>query len=156
MKNHTQRCEWDMVLSPRPGDIEQLALGNDDNALLGDQQPALAVVVGVVTDRGVRRDLDVLVDDRPADAAVAADIHALKQDRVLDHGVTVDTDVWRQDAVPDVTARDDAALADQAIVSLAAAGGSRRAEIAEDEFRRGQLRLIGANRPLAVVQVQYR
>src|SRR5438309_1646844 len=87
--------------------LERLALGDDDHALLGDLEAALAVVVGVVADGRVRRDLDVLVDDGPADAAVPADVHPLEQDRVLDGGVTVDADVGRQDAVADVAARDD-------------------------------------------------
>ena len=44
---------------------------------------ALAVLLEVVADGRVRRDLDVLVDDRAADPAVPADVHVLEQDRVL-------------------------------------------------------------------------
>src|SRR5262249_43963440 len=102
--------------------LGQFGLGDDDDALLGHLEAALPVVLQVVADRRVRRDLDLLVDDRPADAAVAADVHAVEQDRVLDQGEAVDADVGRQDALADVAAGDDAALADHAVVGLAAAG----------------------------------
>ena len=54
----------------------------------------------------------------------------------------------------DLAAGDDRALADDAVQRLAAAGG--RAPLGEDELRRRQVGLIGADRPAMVVQVQLR
>src|SRR6266849_5614610 len=93
------------------GAVERLALGDDDDALLGDLEAALAIVIRMDADGRVRRDLDVLVDDGLLDAAVAADVDALEQDRVLYNGEAVDADARGQNAVADMAARDDAALA---------------------------------------------
>src|SRR5262249_34630053 len=136
--------------------VGQLGLADDDDAVVGDDEAAAAVLVEVVADARVGRDLDVLVDDGPADAAVSADVHAVEQDRVLDHGEAVDAHVGRQDALADVSAAEDAALADHAVVRLAAADVAAVPLFVEDELRRRQLRLVGADRPLAVVQVQHR
>src|SRR5262249_57916601 len=125
----------------------QLRLGDDDDALLGQQEAAGPVLVGVVADGRVRRDADVLVDDGPPDAAVPADVDAVEQDGALHHGEAVDADVGRQDAAADVAAGDDAPLADHAVVGLAAAGVLAVALVGEDELGRGYLRLGGAEVP---------
>src|SRR4051812_4685923 len=72
-----------ILLSPfdvRCERLGQLGLGDDDHPLVRHLEAALPVVVQVVADGGVRRDLHVLVDNRPADAAVPADVHAVEQD----------------------------------------------------------------------------
>src|SRR5579885_409804 len=120
--------------------LGQFRLGDHDDAPLGDQEAAAAVVLQVVTNRGVRRNPHVLVDDRLADVAMPADVHTIEKDRILDPGIAVDTDIRRQDAAAHVAAADDAALADHAVVGLAAAGAFRRPLVAEDELRRRQLR----------------
>ena len=101
------------------------------------------------------RDLHVLVDDGPANTAVPADVDAIEQDRRFDDGVAVDAHVGRQNAAANVAAADDAALTNHAVVGFAAPR-SLAGTIVEDELRRRQLRLIGADRPFAVVQVQHR
>src|SRR4051794_2849893 len=92
--------------------VERLALGDNDNALLGHQEAAFAVVGWVMAEDGVRWYAHVLVDNRPANAAVPAHLDAVEQDRILDHGVTVDANARRQNTVPHVAAGDDAALRD--------------------------------------------
>src|SRR4051794_38933250 len=69
--------------------VEGLALGDDDDPLLADKEAALPVVLLVVADGGVRGNLHVLVDDRPANAAVPSDLDAVEEDRVLDVGIAV-------------------------------------------------------------------
>src|SRR5262249_53405567 len=129
-------------------------LGDDDDALLGDDEAALLVVFEVVADGGALGDVHVLVDDGLADAAVAAAGDALEQDRVFDEGETVDADVGGEKAMASMAALSHGAWADHAVVGLAAAGVGAPALVAKDEFGRGQLRLMGADGPIAVVKVQ--
>src|SRR3954452_22771375 len=55
--------------------LGQLGLGDDDDALVGDGEAALAVPLQVVADRRAGGHARLLVDDGPADAAVPADVH---------------------------------------------------------------------------------
>ena len=50
-------------------------------------------MVEVVAHGGVGRDADVLVDDRPANAAMAADVDAVEEDGVFHQGEAVDADI---------------------------------------------------------------
>ena len=80
-----------------------------------------------------------------------ADAHAGHQDRLLDAAEAVDAHVGAEDAARDPAARDDAARRDQRVERLALA-----AVFGKHELRRRRLRLIGAQRPLRVVQVELR
>src|SRR3954452_22182291 len=90
---------WDLGFPrspPRLGEHLRLRpLGDHHDPRLGQREPPLAVVLGVVPDGGVRRHLHVLVDDRPPDPGVSADVDPVVQDRLLDHRVAVDSDVRR-------------------------------------------------------------
>src|SRR5579864_8849771 len=73
--------EWctDTVLPSLGKALGQFRLGDHDDALFGHQEAAAAVVLQVVTDGGILRDLHVLVDDRLANVAMPADVHAIEE-----------------------------------------------------------------------------
>src|SRR5439155_901581 len=102
--------------------LGRLRFRDDHDALLRHHEAAPPVVVQIVTDGGILRNPHVLVHDHAAEPAVPADVDALEQDRIFDVGKTVHAHVRRQDAAANVAAADDAALADHAVVGLAAAG----------------------------------
>ena len=86
-----------------------------------------------------------------ADPGVAADLDAVEEDRVLDQRVGVDPHAGGEDRAVDLAAGDDRALADDRVVRRAPAVG-----VGVDELRRGHRRLVGVDRPVAVVEVQDR
>src|SRR5262245_3845832 len=104
----------------------------------------------------MRRNRHILVDYGLANLTVPADLHAVEQDGTLDDRVAVDAHIRRQDAPAHVTARDDATLTDHAIVRLAPADMAPRTLVAEDKLGRRQLRLVRADRPFIVVQIEHR
>src|SRR5262249_33117433 len=77
-------------LPPPRKRLRQLRLGDHDHALFRHREAAPAVLVQVVADGGILRDLHVLVHDRPADPAVPPDVNAVEEDGRLDLRVTVD------------------------------------------------------------------
>src|SRR5438270_457054 len=88
----------------------QFGLGNDNDALLGDHEAALAIMVEVVADGRILRNLHVLVDNRAANAAMATHVNALEQNGRLHQGKAIDAHVRRQNAPAHVAAADDGAL----------------------------------------------
>src|SRR5262249_17563794 len=93
-------------------------------------------------------------DDGAADPAIAADINAVEQNRILHQCITVDADIGRENAPTHVAAADDTSLADHAIMRLTATRVLAIAFVEEDKLGGRQLRLVGSDRPLAIVQVQ--
>src|SRR5262249_29165473 len=92
------------TLLPLREALRQLGLGDDDHALIRYGEATLPVMVQVVADCRVGRDLDLLVDNGPANAAMPADIHAIEQDGAVYLRPAIDADVRRQDASADVAA----------------------------------------------------
>jgi hypothetical protein len=131
--------------------LEVLALGDDGDAFLGDGQAAGQVGGAVPADVEAWGDLDVLVDDRAANPRVPADLDAVEEDRILDQREAVDPDARREDAPVDLASGDDRPLADDRVERRTPA-----VRVGVDELGRGVGRLVGVDRPVAVVQVQDR
>src|SRR5678815_1144170 len=68
--------------SARTRSLDLRALRDDDRAFVRDEEAA-AILLAVVADDRLRRDLDVLVDDGPLDLHVAADLHAVEEDALF-------------------------------------------------------------------------
>ena len=83
---------------------------------------------------------------------VAADADAGHQDGLLDVAEAVHAHVRAEDAADDAAAGDDAAGRDDRVERLAAPP----AFLGEHELRRRRLRLIGAERPFRIVEVELR
>ena len=79
-----------------------------------------------------------------------ADAHARHQDALVDRAETVHPHVGAEHAARDAAPRHDAAGRDHRVERLAAAA----ARLGEDELRRRRLRLVGAQRPLRIVEVE--
>src|SRR5438045_355548 len=82
--------------------LDVLGLGDDGDAVLGDDQAAGAVGVAVPADVEAGGDADLLVDDGAADPRVPADLDAVEEDRVLDQGEAVDPHPGGEDAAVDL------------------------------------------------------
>src|SRR5262249_50484634 len=111
---------------------------------------AAPILFEIEPDQRAARDQHVAVDDRPADARVPPDADAGHQNAVLDFAEAVHPYVRAQYAAGDRAAADDTARRDHRVERLAAADALLR----EDELRRRRLRLIGAQRPLRIVEVE--
>src|ERR1035437_5455029 len=127
---------------------QRIVSGDYGDAAFGDEV-TLAVGLGVVADGGALGNMHVAVEDRLANAATAADADMREQDAVVHLGVGVDAHVVGEDGVLYDAAGDDASVGDDGIERGAGASG-----FSENEFRRGILALVGADRPLFVVQVE--
>src|SRR6266849_779224 len=123
---------------------------HDDDAGIGDVEPA-AVGLGVVADFGALREADVAVDDGAPDSRMAADVDVVIDDGFGDFAVAVDADIVADDAALNAPTGDDRSASDDGIESHAHALG-----IGEDEFRGRILMLPGAQRPIVVIQIEYR
>src|SRR5262245_27737571 len=146
--------QWLWLGGPRRHMLEAVALGDDDNAVIGDGEAALAIEVEVVADLHAGRHFDAFVDNRPANLGVAADIDSFEEDRIFDMRIAVNADEWPEDTPLDEPARDNRAGADDAIHGPA--GAVALAAAAEDELRRRQIGLKGADGPDFVVEVEQR
>ncbi len=134
---------------------EALQLGDHHHARFGDGEAAGAVQLVVVADLGPRGHVDPLVDDRPADLGVPADVHALEEDRVLDLGVAVDRGRWGRGSNRS-TWPPEMIEPWQTMLSRAWPRAASTAVSAKTNFGGGKVGLIGADRPVLVVQVQLR
>src|SRR5262245_52347199 len=63
--------------------LDLRALRDDDGALVGHEETP-AILLAVVADHRLGRDLDVFVDDGALDARVAADADAVEEDALFD------------------------------------------------------------------------
>src|SRR5215472_3300811 len=129
---------------------QRVVTGDDGDAAVGDEI-TLTVGLGVEAYGGAFRNVDVAVNDGAADAAVAADIDVREQDAGVDLAVGVDAHVGRDHAVAYGAAGDDAAGGDDRIERR-----PRAARFGKHEFGRRVLPLVGANRPVGVVEVEHR
>ena len=117
----------------------------------------LGVLLAVVTDRGVARNLIVLVDDGVADAAMLADVDVVQQDAVVNGRVAVDEHRVEENRVRDRAARNNAAVADDRVDRLADTGKPEGVDIlVVDEFCRRKAEVVVVNRPLVVVEIKLR
>src|SRR5688572_9232961 len=107
---------------------------------------------GVKADQGTARNEHVAIDDRPADTGVAADAYTGHEDGLIDVTKTVDPHVRAEHAALHAAPGNDAAARDDRIERLTAAP----VLLGEDELRRWCLRLVGAERPFRVVQIELR
>src|SRR5688572_19384146 len=104
---------------------------------------AAAILLGVVADLGIRRDDVETIHDAPAEARALAHRGVVHHDRILDHGPFVHPHAPAEDRVAHDRPLDERALADLAVVDVAA-----------DEARGRPRVRAGADRPLAVVEVE--
>src|ERR1700687_2002315 len=127
---------------------QRIVAGDYGDAALG-HEITLPVGLGVVADGGAFGDMDIAVEDRFANTATAPHADVRKQDAVVHFRVRVDAHVGRQDGVLHDAAGDNAAVGDDGIERGAGAAG-----FGKNEFRRRILALVGADRPLLVIEVE--
>ena len=80
---------------------EGLVAGGDHHDAALRDHVAAAIFFRVEPDRRAARNVDIAIDDGPADARVPADAHARHQDRLLDLAEAVHAHVRTQDAAVD-------------------------------------------------------
>src|SRR5579872_319431 len=129
---------------------QRIVARHDGDAAVGDEI-AGAVGFGVVADGGAFGQVHIAVDDTAAQAAVAADGYVGKENGRVDFGIGVDAHIGRDHRVLHHTAGNDAAIRDNGIER-----GAHAVLFREDEFCRGILALVGADRPGLIVQIEDR
>ena len=113
---------------------------------------APSILLFVVADQGAARNEHVAVDDGALDPGMPADPHPRHQNALVDLAETVDADVGTQHAARHGAARHDAPGRDHGIQCLTAP----LPDFGEHEFRRRRLRLVRAQRPFRIVQIEFR
>src|SRR4029077_2918231 len=129
---------------------QRIIARHHSNSTLSDKV-ALAVSLGVVADAGALRDVYVAVDDGLADAAVTPDIYVREKNAGIHFAVGIHAHVGRDHAIFHEATRDDAACGNDRIQRSAGAPG-----FGEYELRRRILPLMGADRPIRVIQIEDR
>src|SRR6516164_10909137 len=125
--------------------------GDDHDPGLGDSMPP-PILLLVVADQGAARNQDIAVDDRSPDASVPADADAWHKDALLDAAEAVNPHVRAEHAAIDAASRDDAAGRDDRVHGLS----EPPIDVSEHEFGGGGLRLVRAQRPLWIIEVEFR
>ncbi|CCC96390.1 protein of unknown function [Azospirillum baldaniorum] len=140
------------------GGWEGSVLGQAVDHVLGDQADAalaaveaLGVQLRVLADDQPLGDHHAAVDHHLGQAAVAADVDVRQDHGLMQLAEGVDAHLAEQQRILHQRAGDDAAARHQAVHRHAAP-----VLVVEDELRRGQLLLVGEDRPLAVVHVELR
>src|SRR5688500_1152227 len=125
--------------------------GDDDDPFFADGMTAPVLRRIEANERSAWNE-NVTIDNRTSEAGVAAHANTRHQNRLFDLAEAVDTNVWAQNAADDSTPGDDAAVRDYRIERLT----TSMPLLGEHELRRGRLRLIRAQRPLRIVQIEFR
>jgi hypothetical protein len=74
----------DRLVSLRGQRFGWMVFGNDHNAFSRDRAAPTPIRLGIEPQNGMRRNLHIFVNDRPANPAMATDLDAIEQDRFLD------------------------------------------------------------------------
>ena len=82
--------------------------GNDHNPRGRHREP-LRIFIQMVPDLHPRRDLNLLIDNRPLDLRIPSDIRPFQKDRIFDLCKTMNRHSGREDGSLDISATDNAA-----------------------------------------------